>query len=71
MYKYILLITIMFSGCSNIEFNAAMCDKIESELTPDMLVECRDYNEEEAQKAFDKTKTKTSTEKKEDLKFQK
>ncbi|MCF6341039.1 MAG: hypothetical protein L3J10_09880 [Sulfurimonas sp.] len=69
MYKYILLITIMFSGCSNIEFNAAMCDKIESELTPDILAECRDYNEEEAQKAFDKTKT--STENKEDLKFQK
>lgn len=69
MYKYILLITIMFSGCSNIEFNAAMCDKIESELTPDMLQECRDYSEEEAQKAFDKTDT--STEKKEDLKFQK
>jgi len=70
MYKYILVASLVFSGCSYFEFNATMCDKIASEHG-DMPKECRNYSEEEAQKAFDKTKTKTSVSEKEDLKFNK
>ncbi len=46
----------MFSGCSNITFNASMCDSIASDPQAVMPRECRNYNEEEAQKAFDQTK---------------
>jgi len=46
----------MFSGCSNITFNASMCDSIASDPQAVMPEECRNYNEEEAQKAFDQTK---------------
>ena len=58
MYKYLLATLLIFSGCSNITFNAAMCDRIASEPNSVMPQECRIYNEDEAQKAFDKTKTK-------------
>jgi len=71
MYKYIFIVAFVFTACSTVEFNAAMCDKIESEQTQQIREQCRDYNEEEAQKAFDKTDTKTSTSEKEDLKFNK
>lgn len=69
MYKYILIIALLFSGCSYFTFNVAMCENISSEQG-DLPQECIDYNEEEAQKAFDKT-TKTSQTPKEDLKFDK
>jgi len=58
MYKYLLGALLIFSGCSNITFNAAMCDKIASDPQATMPEECRNYNEEEAQKAFDQTKHK-------------
>ena len=70
MYKYILVVGLLFSGCSYFTFNATMCDKIASEHG-DMPKKCRNYSEEEAQKAFDKTKTGTSSSEKEDLKFDK
>ena len=74
MYKYILVIsflfTVLFSGCSYFTISAAMCGKIASEQG-EMPEQCRNYSEEEAQKAFDKTKVKTSTSEKEDLKFNK
>lgn len=70
MYKYILIASLLFSGCSYFKFNVAMCEKIASEHG-DMPQECIDYNEEQAKKAFDKTKTKTSGSEKEDLKFSK
>ena len=70
MYKYILVIGLLFSGCSYFTINATMCDKIASEHG-DMPRECINYSEEDAQKAFDKTKTKTSGSEKEDLKFSK
>lgn len=66
MYKYILtlgfLFAILFSGCSYFTISAAMCDKIASEPNRVMPQECRNYNEEEAEKAFNKTKVKTSSE---------
>lgn len=58
MYKYYLAIVLIFSGCSNITFNAAMCNQIASDPNAVMPKECRNYNEEEAQKAFDKVKNK-------------
>jgi len=61
MWKYILATAFLFSGCSYFEFNFAMCDNIGSEQNSQMIEKCRNYNEEEAQKAFDKTKTKSST----------
>ncbi|WP_373035737.1 hypothetical protein [Sulfurimonas sp.] len=65
MYKYYLAALLIFSGCSNITFNAAMCDKIASDPQAVMPEECRNYSEEEAQKAFDKTKHKVES--KEDI----
>ena len=54
MWKYLVTAVLVFNGCSNIEFNAAMCDKIASEPGATIPQECRNYSEEEAQKAFDK-----------------
>ena len=65
MYKYYLAALLILGGCSNITFNAAMCDKIASDPQAVMPEECRNYNEEEAQKAFDKTKHKVES--KEDI----
>lgn len=71
MYKYIITLGLLFGGCSHFTFNAAMCDRIASEPNSIIPQECRNYNEEEAQKAFDKTKVKSSTTQKEDLEFKK
>ncbi len=65
MYKYYLIILLIFSGCSSITFNASMCEKIASEPNAVVPEECRNYSEEEAQKAFDKTKPKVES--KEDI----
>jgi len=58
MYKYYLAALLTFSGCSNITFNASMCDQIASDPHAVMPEECRIYKEEEAQRAFEKTKQK-------------
>ncbi|WP_373001852.1 hypothetical protein [Sulfurimonas sp.] len=65
MWKYYLATLLIFSGCSNITFNASMCDQIASDPQAIMPEECRNYNEEEAKKAFDKTKHKVES--KEDI----
>ncbi|MDT8338019.1 MAG: hypothetical protein RQ763_02335 [Sulfurimonas sp.] len=61
MWKYILIASFLFSGCSYFEFNAAMCENIGPNDNPQKIEECRNYNEEEAQKAFDNTKTKPAS----------
>lgn len=61
MWKYILAGALLFSGCSYFEFNFAMCENIGPNDDPQMVEKCRNYNEEEAQKAFDKTKKDTTT----------
>jgi hypothetical protein len=71
MWKYSLLTVFLFTGCSNFEFNFAMCDNIGSEQNPEMIEKCRNYNEEEAQKAFDNTKHKSSTKKEDVIEFKK
>ena len=52
------LTLLIFTGCSNFEINAGMCDQIASDPHATMPKECRNYVESEAQKAFDKTKDK-------------
>lgn len=70
MWKYILIGSFLFSGCSHYEVNPAMCEKIGPKDDPALIERCRNYNEEEATKAFNKTKNESS-ENKEDLKFKK
>jgi len=65
MWKYYLVAVFIFSGCSNVTFNASMCDQIASDPQAIMPQECRNYNEEEVQKAFDRTKHKIES--KEDI----
>jgi len=71
MYKYFLVIVFLLNGCSNITFNAAMCEQIASDPQAVMPEECRNYNEEEAQKAFDNTKHKQQSESEDVIKFDK
>ena len=58
MWKLSLtIITVLsFSGCSYFTFNAAMCESITSDPNTVVPEECRNYVEEEAQKAFDNNK---------------
>ncbi|MBU1927623.1 hypothetical protein KKG77_01345 [bacterium] len=58
MNKLYILAIFAFAGCSNMTFNANMCDKIASEPGATIPKECIPYIEEDAQKAFDKTKVK-------------
>jgi len=72
MTKLSLLAVLIFSGCSNMTFNATMCDQIASDPHATMPEECRNYVEEEAQKAFDKTNKKQNLEITDDMvKFKK
>lgn len=58
MLKIYLIAIFTLTGCSNITFNATMCDQIASDPHATMPEECRNYSEEEAEKAFNKTKDK-------------
>jgi len=66
---YSILFSLTFSGCY-FTFNAAMCDKIASDPNAQIPQECRDYNEEEADKAFNQTKHKSTSEDADIIKFQ-
>jgi hypothetical protein len=56
MYKLGLISVLFFSGCSTFTINGTMCDQIASDPHATIPQECRNYNEEEAQKAYDNTK---------------
>nr|WP_321267292.1 hypothetical protein [uncultured Sulfurimonas sp.] len=71
MYKYFFIAILIFSGCSNITFNAAMCDQIRSDPNAIVPQECRNYDEEEAQKAFDNTKHNQQESKEDIVEFNK
>lgn len=71
MYKYLLMSSLLFSGCSYFEFNFAICDQMANDPNAIMPKECKNYNKEEADKAFNKTKVKTSSEIEDELKFKK
>ena len=58
MFKTYLVLAFVLAGCSNMEFNATMCNEIASDPHATMPEECRNYVEAEAQKAFDKTEDK-------------
>ena len=61
MWKYALIGSFLFTGCSYYEINPAMCEKIGPKDSPEMIEKCRNYSEKEATKAFNKTKTNSST----------
>jgi hypothetical protein len=67
---YSILFSLLFSGCY-FTFNAAMCDQIAQDPNAQIPQECRDYNEEDAEKAFNKTKNQTTSEDEDIIKFQK
>ena len=62
MYKILLVTIFIFTGCSYFTFNAKMCDQIASDPHATVPQECIEYNEEKAEKAFNKPKDKQSTE---------
>ena len=64
MYKFLTIaLMFLFSGCSNMTFNAQMCDKIAKDPQSTMPQECIPYIEEEAAKAsLDKKKQITPKE---------
>ena len=70
MFKIIILATLSLSGCSYFTFNAAMCEQIASDPKTAMPQECRNYNEKEADKAFNKVKNEKKTSNK-DIEFDK
>jgi len=66
---YSILFSLTFSGCY-FTFNAAMCEQIAQDPNAQIPTECRNYNEEEANKAFHQTKHKTTSEDEDVIKFQ-
>jgi hypothetical protein len=56
MLKIFTILTIAYTFGSGFSFNSTMCDKIASQPNQFMPEECRNYNEKEAEKAFNKTK---------------
>ncbi len=70
MLKLYIVSLFLLTGCSHFTFNAPMCDQIGSD--PNMMSqECRNYNEEEAQKAFDNTKHERQDFQEDEVKFNK
>ena len=70
MYK-LSLVALLLSGCSYFTFNATMCEQIASDPHATMPEECRNYIDEEAQKAFDNTKHDTQESKEDIVEFNK
>jgi len=66
MLKITIASLVFLVGCSYFTFNASMCEQIASDPHATMPEECRNYVEEEAQKAYDNTKHE-KVESKEDL----
>ncbi len=58
MWKFYIVPLFLLTACSNMEFNATMCNQIASDPHATVPEECRNYVEAEAQKAFDKVSDK-------------
>jgi hypothetical protein len=71
MWKLYILTVLLFSGCSHFTFNAPMCDQLASDPHATIPAECRNYNEKEAEKAFNKTKDSKQSVDEDIIKFQK
>jgi len=54
MYKTVIILAFMMSGCSNFTFNATMCEQIASDPSAVVPQECKNYDEKKADKAFNK-----------------
>ena len=65
MWKIYLITFFVLTGCSNVTFNATMCDQIASDPHATVPQECKIYSEEEATKAYNKTQEKPKS--KEDI----
>lgn len=62
MYKFFsLILVLMLSGCSYFEFNYAMCEGVGPNDDPSIIEKCKNYDKEEAAKAFDNTKNKPAS----------
>jgi len=68
---YIVAFILAFSGCSHFKFNASMCNQIASEPNSVIPQECKNYNEEEANKAFFNEKNTTQSSDGEIIEFHK
>lgn len=53
MIKLLFLALLIFSGCSHFTITGTMCDNIKTQ-GGEMPQECREYEEEKADKAFHK-----------------
>ena len=58
MLKIATLLALMISAGMSFSINASMCEKIATDPNTMIPVECQNYSEKKAQKAFDKTKKK-------------
>jgi hypothetical protein len=65
-----ICVVILLGGCSGVVVNGTMCDQVKSEPNVVGSQECRDYNEEDANKAFDKVVDEKKVNDK-DIKFDK
>lgn len=54
MYKILILLALVLSGCAYFTISATMCDQIAKEPGATIPEECRNYNEKEADKAYNK-----------------
>ena len=70
MYKYALILVLALSGCSHFTINGTMCDQVANEPNAMLPQECKDYNEKEADKSFDKVVEEKKVSDK-DIKFDK
>jgi hypothetical protein len=53
MYKLLVFVVVAFSGCANFRVTAPICDQINPEAG-NVPQECRTYDKEKADKAFNK-----------------
>jgi len=71
MKKYLLpALLLTLSGCANFTVNGTMCDQIASDPHATLPQECRNYDEKEAEKAFNKVVDEKKVSDK-DIKFDK
>jgi hypothetical protein len=72
---FILALLASLGGCSNIQINGVICDNVGVGSDPAMQngvpQECRNYDEKEAEKAFNKEKEQKKADVEDIIEFQK
>ncbi len=73
MYKLLLIATaLVFSACSTkTEYNAVICEQLQSDPTQAMPRECKVYVEADAEKAFNKVRDKKKSSDKDIIEYTK